>query len=70
MYTKTFLTLALASLATAGPVDKRQTRTTSKEFSQGGCRDVLFAWARGSTETGNMVSSPYELQLHYQSNVC
>lgn len=55
MYTKTFMTLALAGLATANPIEKRQTRTTSNEFSEGGCRDVLFAWARGSTETGNMV---------------
>jgi len=56
MYTKTFITLALAGLATASPVEKRQTQTTSNEFSQGGCRDVLFAWARGSTEIGNMVT--------------
>jgi cutinase len=59
MYTKTFLTFALAGLATATPIEKRQTRTTSKEFSQGGCKDVLFAWARGSTEIGNMVRPSY-----------
>ncbi|KAF1963093.1 cutinase precursor [Byssothecium circinans] len=56
MHTKAFLTLALAGLATSSPIQKRQTRTTSSEFSQGGCRDVLFAWARGSTEQGNMGS--------------
>ncbi|KAF2678677.1 carbohydrate esterase family 5 protein [Lentithecium fluviatile CBS 122367] len=54
MYTKALITLALASLVATTPISKRQTRTTSKEFSQGGCRDVLFAWARGSTEAGNM----------------
>ncbi|KZM21488.1 Cutinase [Ascochyta rabiei] len=50
---------ALAGLTTAGPVEVRQlglggTESTSKEFSQGGCKDILFAWARGSTEIGNM----------------
>jgi len=58
MYTQTVLLSVLAALATASPVQVRQiggTRTTSKEFSEGGCRDILFAWARGSTEIGNMV---------------
>ncbi|KAJ4353113.1 hypothetical protein N0V95_003647 [Ascochyta clinopodiicola] len=53
------LITALAGFAAAGPVEVRQlglggTGSTSKEFSQGGCKDVLFAWARGSTEIGNM----------------
>ena len=52
---------AAAALAAASPVDielaKRQwTGTISKEFSMWGCRDVIFAFARGSQETGNMVS--------------
>jgi cutinase len=64
MYTQTVLLSILAGLAAAGPVQVRQllgTGTTSNEFSQGGCRDILFAWARGSTEVGNMVCSllPY-----------
>lgn len=55
-----FIIAAIAGLAAAGPIETRQfglggTGTTSKEFSQGGCRDILFAWARGSTEIGNMV---------------
>ncbi|KAF2636485.1 cutinase precursor [Massarina eburnea CBS 473.64] len=54
MYTKTLLSFALVSLAIANPIQKRKTGTTENEFSQGGCRDVLFAWARGSTEAGNM----------------
>ncbi|KAH8730384.1 cutinase-domain-containing protein [Phaeosphaeriaceae sp. PMI808] len=54
MYTQSILISLLAGLAAAGPVEVRQTRTTSNEFSQGGCRDILFAWARGSTEIGNM----------------
>ena len=57
---RSILITALAGLAAAGPVEVRQlglggTGSTSKEFSQGGCRDILFAWARGSTEIGNMV---------------
>lgn len=54
MYTKAFVTALLFGLANAAAIEQRQTQTTSKEFSQGGCRDVLFAFARGSTETGNM----------------
>ena len=57
---RSILITALAGLAAAGPVEVRQlglggTGSTSKEFSQGGCRDILFAWTRGSTEIGNMV---------------
>jgi hypothetical protein len=58
MYTLTILVSALCSFAAAGPIEVRQTRVNSNEFSQGGCRDVLFAWARGSTEIGNMVKLP------------
>ncbi|KAL1601013.1 hypothetical protein SLS59_005681 [Nothophoma quercina] len=58
-FQSSILITALAGLAAAGPVEIRQlglggTGSTSKEFSQGGCRDILFAWARGSTEIGNM----------------
>ncbi|WYZ35217.1 hypothetical protein EsH8_I_001493 [Colletotrichum jinshuiense] len=28
--------------------------STAKEFTQGGCKDVIMIFARGSTETGNM----------------
>jgi cutinase len=59
MYTQAVIASLLASLASAIPLEVRQfggTGTISNEFSQGGCRDILFAWARGSTETGNMVS--------------
>ena len=65
------LALAVASSATpiaipetdAAVVASRQildrTSLTENEFSQligGGCRDIIFVWARGSTEAGNMVS--------------
>ncbi|RMZ74236.1 cutinase precursor [Pyrenophora seminiperda CCB06] len=46
--------MTLAALATASPIEVRQFGTSSSEFSQGGCRDILFAFARGSTEIGNM----------------
>ncbi|KAF2462964.1 cutinase precursor [Lindgomyces ingoldianus] len=54
MYIKSFVVATIVGLATTSPLEKRQTGTTSKEFSQGGCRDILFAFARGSTEAGNM----------------
>lgn len=69
MFTKSILIAGLVGFAAAGPVEVRQiggrTGTTANEFSQGGCRDILFAWARGSTEIGNMVrisiSSPQNI---------
>ncbi|KAF1836840.1 cutinase precursor [Decorospora gaudefroyi] len=54
MYTKSILLAALAGLASTSPVEIRQTGSSSSEFSRGGCRDILFAWARGSSEIGNM----------------
>lgn len=55
MFTKGLITAILVGLAQSAAIEQRQTRTTSKEFSQGGCRPILFAWVRGSTEIGNMV---------------
>ncbi|EOA90754.1 hypothetical protein ACJQWK_11516 [Exserohilum turcicum] len=60
MYTKSILVATLAGLAATSPIESRQfsgiggTGSSSSEFSQGGCRDILFAFARGSTEIGNM----------------
>ena len=64
MYAKSVLIAALAGFASASPieVESRQlfgggiggTGSSSSEFSRGGCKDVLFAFARGSTEIGNM----------------
>ena len=56
MYTESFATFLLIALVAANPINKRATGSIAKEFSQGGCKDVLFAFARGSTEIGNMVS--------------
>jgi len=57
MFAKALTVAAILGLATAAPLETRQTRTTENEFSRrilGGCRPILFAWARGSTEIGNM----------------
>ncbi|KAF2712569.1 carbohydrate esterase family 5 protein [Pleomassaria siparia CBS 279.74] len=59
MYTKSFIAALLFGLANSAAIEQRQTRTTSKEFSEGGCADILFAFARGSTEIGNMVHIPF-----------
>lgn len=42
-----------------------RTSLTENEFSSrfgGGCKDVIFVWARGSTELGNMVN-PHQCDL-------
>ncbi|KZL75638.1 cutinase 1 [Colletotrichum incanum] len=69
---KSFATLCLAAVAVSSPLmlvehteietatrlESRQTGAIAKEFTQGGCRDVIFIFARGSTEVGNMVRLP------------
>ncbi|EKJ79092.1 hypothetical protein FPSE_00693 [Fusarium pseudograminearum CS3096] len=54
--------LTLASLAMAFDQSARQSkrqlsgrvRSTANEFKDDGCNDIIFVWARGSTEIGNM----------------
>jgi len=65
---KTFLSsIFLAATAVAIPIDESMTfqarqfgnvGITENEFSRGGCRDIIFFFARGSTEIGNMVRLP------------
>lgn len=44
-------------------IEKRQTvGTTANDFKNGGCRDIIWFFARGSTEVGNMVSALPTLQ--------
>jgi len=47
----------LTALVAAGPIEKRQTIVlNADEFVDGGCRDTIVFFARGTTEAGNMVS--------------
>lgn len=48
------IALGFAALVAANPVEVRQTRIRSTEFTDGGCRENIFLFARGSTEVGNM----------------
>lgn len=61
MKTQSLILSVLAGIATASPLalEVRQSTNvgiTANEFTRGGCKDVIFFFARGSTEIGNMVS--------------
>lgn len=61
MKTTSLVISLLAGIATASPlsVEIRQSTnvgTTANEYTRGGCKDIIFFFARGSTEVGNMVS--------------
>jgi cutinase len=68
--------ISIPNIELAGVVTRQlisdRTSLTENQFSRrigGGCRDVIFVWARGSTELGNMVflqkiQSMYDLTLH------
>lgn len=56
---KSVLVSCLAVFAVAAPSEKLVLRqnevgSTSNEFTQGGCRDIIMLFARGSVEAGNM----------------
>ncbi|KAK5056832.1 hypothetical protein LTR84_012364 [Exophiala bonariae] len=56
MHSSLILSL-LVALVAASPIDKRQTiRLNANEFVNGGCRDTILFFARGTTEGGNMGS--------------
>ncbi|XXH02158.1 hypothetical protein Hte_008526 [Hypoxylon texense] len=42
----------------AGIQGRQSTGTTANEFLEGGCRDVIFIFARGSTQDGNIGDDP------------
>lgn len=53
---KSYIAISLAVLAAANPIEIRQdiVGSTENEFTDGGCRDIIMLFARGSTEIGNM----------------
>ena len=58
---KSFLVAAVLPVLIAGnpvTIESRQTGTTAKEFTQGGCAENIFIFSRGSTEPGNMACFP------------
>lgn len=60
MKTKSFLVTLLAGLTAASPIEIRQSTNvgiTANEYTRSGCKDVIFFFARGSTEVGNMGST-------------
>ncbi|EPE28051.1 alpha/beta-Hydrolase [Glarea lozoyensis ATCC 20868] len=65
MRTSTAILSLLVSVVAGSPIESRQfgfpstgrVGTTENEFTQGGCRDIIFFFARGSTEVGNMGST-------------
>ncbi|RDL40098.1 uncharacterized protein BP5553_00077 [Venustampulla echinocandica] len=60
MKTSQILLPLLATFATASPLEGRQSTNvgiTANEFTKGGCKPIIFFFARGSTEIGNMGST-------------
>ncbi|TGJ85394.1 hypothetical protein E0Z10_g3343 [Xylaria hypoxylon] len=63
-----FLSAALAVAVTAGPVrldfaedivlSSRATGTTANDYLNGGCKDVILFYARGSNQAGNLGERP------------
>ncbi|KAI1437860.1 cutinase [Xylaria sp. CBS 124048] len=43
---------------TAALAKSRLTQTTANEFLEGGCRDVVFLYARGTLQAGNLGETP------------
>jgi cutinase len=63
----TSLLAAFATTIFAAPATELEARqtvgTTENEFTRYGCRDVIFFFARGSTEVGNMVLLPVQISV-------
>lgn len=52
------VTAVIAAPTDLSVLEDRQLQTTSNDLKNGACKAVTFIMARGSTETGNMVSRP------------
>lgn len=59
--------LLLSPLAAAVPIleQRQRTDTTANEYTNGGCKDIILFFARGSAEAGNMV---WPACHHYDAN--
>ncbi|KAI0116511.1 carbohydrate esterase family 5 protein [Nemania sp. FL0031] len=63
-----FLSAALATAVTASPIgldstedivlDTRATGSTANDYLNGGCKEIILFYARGSTQAGNMGDQP------------
>lgn len=47
--------LALLGSVLASPIGQRDIGLTANEYVEGGCKDVIFFFARGTNQDGNMV---------------
>jgi cutinase len=63
MHLRGVFVASMASLACANPLpadtelEARQLLDTANDLQNGACKAITFIFARGSTETGNMVCS-------------
>jgi len=62
----------ITELDTLSTLSVLATGTTANDYLNGGCKDVILFYARGSTQAGNMVSlfssSPSLPSFHYPSS--
>lgn len=59
-FSTSFLSAALAAVVAASPVslESRATGTTANDYVNGGCKEVIFFYARGTNQAGNMGDQP------------
>lgn len=56
MMSLAFLAFLVALVLAAPVVQKEKRQSTDNEFTDGGCRDIILFFVRGTFEAGNMVS--------------
>lgn len=52
---KSTVILSLVASAMAVPLGSRDVGLTANELVDGGCRDIILVYARGTNQDGNMV---------------